>query len=110
MAEYVILAFTNPVAGREKEYNDWYDNIAVPAYKQVPGLTHHGRYELSDAPKMFDFAMDSQWKYLSIYSFETEDLAEFNARGGEVLASIKEYSLSETIDRSCFFEPMYVRR
>lgn len=110
MSEYIFLAFTNPLKGREDEYNDWYDNIAVPAYKTIPGFKHHGRYTLVDAPKMFEFAMDSDWQYLSIYTFETDDLNDFLARGAEALALIKGYSLSEAIDKSCFFEPMYVKR
>ena len=110
MAEYMILAFTNPVEGREHEYNDWYDNIAVPTYKSMPGLTHHGRYTLADAPKMFDFSKDSEWKYLSLYSFETDDLEYYMTKGTEALAKVKEYSFSETIEKTRFFEPIFMKR
>lgn len=109
MAEYIILAFTNPVAGMEDAYHHWYDTVAVPAYKTIPGLTHHGRYRLSEEPKQFPFAADSDWEFLSVYTFVTDDLAAFSERAGEALAQVKAYSFSETIDKSRFFEPMYVK-
>jgi hypothetical protein len=30
MKNYVVLALTNPVEGREDEYNKWYNEVAVP--------------------------------------------------------------------------------
>ncbi|KEQ52022.1 hypothetical protein [Sphingobium chlorophenolicum] len=109
MARYIILAFTNPIEGREAEYHHWYDTIAVPAYKTIPGLVHHGRYRIADVPKHYDFARDSEWQYCSLYSFETDDYEDFAANAGAALAAVKEYSFSDTIDKASFFEPTFVQ-
>ena len=32
------FVFSNPQAGREDEFNDWYDNVHVPEVLSVPGM------------------------------------------------------------------------
>jgi hypothetical protein len=109
MAQYLTLAFTNPVKGREAEYNEWYDNVALPVYRTLPGLKPLGRYKLADIPKAFDFSMDSSWQYLSVYEFSTDDdpSAFFEKMKG-ILQKNKEYYFSEAIDKTTFFEPLFV--
>jgi hypothetical protein len=73
MAKHVLLALTNPIKGREKEYNQWYDNVAVPTYKSMPGLVPLGRFKAADVPHMFPFEMTNKFQYLSLYYFEADD-------------------------------------
>ena len=108
MAKHLLLAMTNPVPGRDREYNDWYDNVAYPTYKSVPGLVPLGRFKAVDVPHMFPFQLDNNFQYLSLYYFETDDVAKFMEYVKETFGRRPEYSFSEHIDQSRFFEPIYV--
>jgi hypothetical protein len=68
MKKYSLVVQSNPVAGLEKEYNDWYNNIHIPGILKIPGFTGAQRFTLDDEKA-------STWKYMAIYEFETEDLA-----------------------------------
>lgn len=108
MAKYLLLAMTNPLPGKDAEFNEWYDNIAYPTYKSLPGLVPLGRFKSVELPKMFPFQMDNQFEYLSLYFFESDDPAAFMAKLTETFPDRPEYSFSEAIDQNRFFEPVYV--
>jgi hypothetical protein len=84
MAKYTFVVLTNPVAGKEAAYNDWYNGHHVPDVLNVPGFVSAQRFGLADA----QFGGDSSrtHKYLAIYEIETDDIAgtlkELRARGG----------------------------
>lgn len=42
----LFLVFSNPVAGREAEFNAWYDAVHVPDVLAVPGVVAARRYEV----------------------------------------------------------------
>lgn len=107
MAKYMVLALTNPVPGREDEYNDWYDNVALPVYRSVPGFNPLGRYKLEDTPAQFPFQMESQWDYLSVYEFETDDFESFSEAVQKAVAASDSYYFSDAIDKTRFFEPVF---
>jgi hypothetical protein len=108
MSKYLVLAFTNPVAGREREFNDWYENIALPTYNTIAGFRPLGRYRLADVPNSYDFQMDSQWQYLSLYEYETDDRASFSAAAKRAIANSKSYYFTEAIDKTTFFQPTFI--
>ncbi|HEX7852122.1 MAG TPA: hypothetical protein VF503_00320 [Sphingobium sp.] len=108
MAMHLMLAMTNPLAGREAEYNRWYDEVAYPIYKSLPGLVPLGRFRAVDVPPMFPFQTGNEFQYLSLYMFETEDPVTFVEEVGIRLQSRDDYYFSETIDRSHFCGPIYV--
>ena len=39
-----LIALSSPVAGREEEYNDWYDNVHFPDVLKVAGVKNAQRY------------------------------------------------------------------
>src|SRR3546814_13744034 len=108
MAKHILLALTNPVEGRDAEYNDWYNNVAYPTYKSLPGLVPLGRFKAVDVPHMFPFEMDNQFQYLSMYYFEADDAVAFMERITATFADRPEYVFSEDIAQSKFFEPIFV--
>ena len=108
MAKHLILALTNPIKGNEEAYNHWYDNVAMPVYKSLPGLIPLGRFKAADVPHLYPFEMDNQFQYLSLYYFETDDLNAFMEKLKASFAERPEYSFSPDIDQSCFFEPIFV--
>ena len=108
MAKHILLAMTNPLPGRDEAFNTWYDEVAYPTYKSLPGMTPLGRFKAVDVPKMFPFQMDNDFQYLSMYYFETDDVEKFMETIKETFNHRPKYAFSEDIDQSKFFEPIYV--
>lgn len=44
----VLLVFSDPVPGREEEFDRWYDEVHVPEVLAVPGVVAAQRYRLSE--------------------------------------------------------------
>lgn len=107
MAKHILCAFTNPIDGRDDEFNQWYDNVAYPTYKSLPGLVPLGRFKAADVPHMFPFQRSNDYQYLSLYYFEAEDPAAYMEEIKATFANHPEYQFSEAIDTSRFFEPIF---
>jgi hypothetical protein len=95
--EQKFLVFSNPIEGREGEYNEWYDNVHLGDVCRVPGVMGAKRYDLvPTAPA--DVA--PAHAYLAIY-----DLAP-DASVGDVLAELgkrfggPEMASSEAFDQT----------
>lgn len=108
MAKHLLLAMTNPLAGHDAQFNDWYNKVAYPTYKSIPGLVPLGRFKAVDVPPMFPFQLDNNFEYLSLYYFDTDDPAKFLESVKDAFTRRPEYSFSEHIDQKRFFEPIYV--
>lgn len=76
------IVLTNPVAGREAEYNEWYDGRHVRDTLAIPGFLSARRYRVTatEGPE------DAGWAYLALYRMDleraAEALAEAAARAG----------------------------
>jgi len=66
---YTMVVLTNPVPGREQEYNDWYDNRHIPDVLAVPGFVGAQRFNLVVNPG----GGEPQWRYYATYQMETDD-------------------------------------
>lgn len=64
---YIVLS--NPVAGRDDEYNDWYTNRHLADVVAVPGFVSAQRFRLRDP------AADGApvQRYMAIYTLHTDD-------------------------------------
>ncbi|MGV9423324.1 hypothetical protein ACWDO7_03405 [Streptomyces sp. NPDC003656] len=71
MPRYTYVVLTNPVEGREDEYNEWYTNTHVHDALKVPGFVGAQRFKLADAQRN---EAPYPWKYLALYEIETDDL------------------------------------
>ena len=84
MAKYTFIVLTNPVEGKESEYNDWYNRHHIPDVLNVPGFVSGQRFRLADTQMSRDG--NRAHKYLAVYEIETDDLAgtlqELRARAG----------------------------
>ena len=69
MKQFALVVFSNPVAGREDEYNNWYTNQHLADVLKVPGFLSAQRFTLGVADP------GAKWKYLAIYEFESDDAA-----------------------------------
>ena len=74
MTRYVLAVHTNPVEGREDEYNDWYSNRHLADLLAIPGVVSARRYVLGERQMT---AVPQAFKYLALYEIETADGQDF---------------------------------
>ena len=70
MANHQLVVLTNPVVGREDEYNAWYNDQHLQDVLAVPGFVAAQRFKVADRD------LKTSHKYLAIYEVETENLAK----------------------------------
>ena len=70
MARFVFVVFSNPIEGREEEYNDWYDTVHLYDVARVPGVISARRLRFNDIVSP-DIA---RYRYLALYEWEAEDV------------------------------------
>ncbi len=73
--KYLLLAFSDcKDPAREKEFNDWYNNMHVPDMLEVEGMISATRWiGAEDKP-------GQHRKYLALYELETDDVAKFDQK------------------------------
>ena len=89
---HLFIALSNPVEGREAEYNAWYDAHHVPECLRVAGFKTGQRFKLSASLRG---TPDQQ--YLAVYELEGDDP---QAILDELEATRDERTQSEAFDRS----------
>jgi hypothetical protein len=86
MTRYVFVVHSNPVEGREDEYNDWYSNRHLDDLRAIPGVVAANRLVLADQQVR---EPPFPYKYLALYEIETDDLKavvdELTSRAGTKL-------------------------
>ena len=70
MSDHVMVVFTNPVSGKEDEYNRWYNEVHLGEVLRTPGMLAARRYRLVDGVGSRE---EPQHRYLAIYEFASED-------------------------------------
>jgi len=91
----VLVVFSNPVAGREDEYNEWYDNTHIPEVAAVPGVTSATRFN----PAVAD--PSGSHGYLALYELDRpgdEVMAELGVRMGDGRINMSDSLDMATID------------
>lgn len=73
MAKYVFVVSTEPVAGQDAEYNEWYTEVHIPDVLKLDGVTAARRYKLAQ----MDPSQDGHSPYLALYEIETDDISSF---------------------------------
>lgn len=103
--KYTFLAFTNPAAGKEDEYNKWYDEHHLIDVINVPGFVSARRFRLATTQFQFNTITPS-YRYLALYEIETDDvegtLQEVVNRAGGV-----DMVMIDAIDMSTLSAPVY---
>jgi hypothetical protein len=84
MAKYTFVVMTNPTAGKEDEFNEWYNTHHIPDVLNVPGFISAQRFSIAEA--QMGGEKSRAYKYLALYEIETDDIAgvlkELRARAG----------------------------
>jgi hypothetical protein len=68
MPKGVMVVMTQPVPGKEDEYNDWYSNVHIPELLKIPGIAAAQRFEAVPA---LSGQLPAQ-KYMALYEFDTD--------------------------------------
>ena len=89
MSKYSMVVQSQAVAGRDDDYNEWYDNQHFGDICALPGVTGGRRLE-----HVMTAMGEPGLKYLAIYDIETDDIgavmAEMGRRGAEGLMPISD--------------------
>ncbi len=103
MGKYRLVVLTEPVAGREKEYNDWYNNQHLADVVAVPGFGGAQRFRLKEL-----CGGEFKQRYLAIYEIEANDYAavikEMMSRAGTTAMLISEAMDGNKVDFAVFEE------
>lgn len=102
----LLLVFSNPVEGREDEYNTWYDEVHLDDVQRIPGVAGAARYELDPVGATEDSAPTH--RYLAVYELDGESadvLAELMKRAGG-----PDLQLSDALDLSTIGMTVWKRR
>jgi hypothetical protein len=68
-----FVVFTGPESNqKEAEYNEWYNNIHIPAILKLDGFVRASRWKLSPARPPADALAERQ--YLAIYELDTDNV------------------------------------
>jgi hypothetical protein len=79
MARYLLSAFSDCAdPSREKEFNDWHDNMHVSDMLETPGMIWATRW-VSASPKK-----NQRRKYLVLYELEADDVDKFDKKAQEI--------------------------
>jgi hypothetical protein len=71
MGKYTLVVFTNPVEGREDDYNEWYDNQHLGDVIAAAGFDRAERLRLTD----IGTPSAGLHRYVAFYQVETDDPA-----------------------------------
>jgi hypothetical protein len=87
-----FIVMSNPVAGKERAYNEWYDGRHLSDVLKVPGFVSARRFsfvrKINDVP---------HWRYCALYTIESDDPASVVAELTRRVASGEVY-VSDGID------------
>lgn len=76
MPERILLVFSNPVDGREEEYNDWYSNHHLDEILAVDGFTLAQRFRLAEHTRMTRDTPGAPYRYLALYQTGPIEIAD----------------------------------
>jgi hypothetical protein len=66
MSTSVFIVHTNPVEGREAEFEEWYSQRHLRDVVQIPGFVRARRYRLSES----QFAPLEDFRYVAVYEID----------------------------------------
>jgi hypothetical protein len=88
MAKGVLAVQTAPAAGRDDDYNDWYNDVHLVEILKLSGFTSARRFRKLQGEGL---------PYLAIYEVEADDLESAQASLGKAVAA-GEVTISDALD------------
>jgi hypothetical protein len=87
-----MVVMSNPVEGREDEYNDWYQNVHLGELVALEGFQSARRFRLTRS-----LVEGENYPYMAIYEIETDDLDSVLQNLVQVAES-ERLTMSDSID------------
>jgi len=66
----LFLVLSNPTAGMEEEYNEWYDTVHVPEVLATPGMVSAQRFALRETEASRASGAEPAHRYLAVYEMK----------------------------------------
>ncbi len=66
----LFLVLSNPVAGKDDEFNEWYDNVHVRDVLSIPGMMSAQRYALYETEINRAAGITPTHRYLCVYEMK----------------------------------------
>ena len=82
--KYKMVVFSNAVEGRDKDFNDWYQNTHLKQIVSIKSFARAQRFRFHS--NIIPGAADPA-RYMAIYDIETDDIGAALAGMGELAAS-----------------------
>lgn len=82
--KYKMVVFSNAVEGRDKDFNDWYQNTHLKQIVSIKSFARAQRFRFHS--NIIPGAADPA-RYMAIYDIETDDIGAALAAMGELAAS-----------------------
>ena len=105
MASWIFIVESNCIdPTREKEFNDWYNNVHVPDIMSTKYVKKADRYELTTPPGKLNYIrglVDGRGKYIAVYEIETDDIEATMAAFGEKMSVIAKGRMSSLMKATC---------
>lgn len=83
MTRYTLVVLSNATAGKETEFNEWYNKVHISDVLNLPGFVAAQRFKLADAQLG---KAERPHRYLALYELDTDDiqgsLTELQKRAG----------------------------
>jgi len=64
--------YSNPMPGKEAEFNDWYTNVHLAEVLQIDGFLSAQRFRLAE-PQVVD---DQPYRYMAMYEIEGDNIEQ----------------------------------
>ena len=95
------LVFSNPIEGREDEFNEWYDTVHLPEVLATPGMRTAQRFKIRETDITHNSVMPKPaHRYLLVYEMEGDV--------DEIMGKIQEAALSGAVQMSDSLDLMNV--
>ncbi len=64
--------YSNPMPGRDTEYNDWYTNVHLAEVLQIDGFISAQRFQLAE----LQVINDQPYRYVAMYEIENDNIEQ----------------------------------
>ncbi len=91
MARHVLIALGNPVKGKEKQFDEWYESQHMVDCLNVPGVVSARRYRIDQ-----EMTGPVPYQFAAIYEIEGDPTAVMKELGARV--GTKLMTMSEALD------------
>jgi hypothetical protein len=100
-----MVVLSNPAAGREDEFNEWYSGQHISDLLEIDGIDSAQRFRLPGEPGAAD-----PYRYLAIYEIETDDIESVRAALADPSSRVPSDSIDLTSTALWIFEEIGDKR